>query len=60
MGYSILYKTFFLREYSIDILDKMFSPIRLSIEEGDKVWFQWSSKKVAFFHSSFLNEILIC
>ncbi len=41
---------FQFREYNIDIFDNRFSPPRLTIEEGDKVWFTWNKSKVNFFY----------
>jgi len=32
----------------VEILDNKFSPARIAIEEGDKVWFYWSKEKVSF------------
>jgi hypothetical protein len=34
------------REHNIDIFDNKFSPGRITIEEGDRVWFNWSKDKV--------------
>jgi plastocyanin len=32
----------------VEILDNKFSPARITVEEGDKVWFYWSKEKVAY------------
>lgn len=37
---------FFCREYKIDVFDNAFKPQILLIEEGDRVWWEWSKGKV--------------
>jgi plastocyanin len=36
------------REHVVEIFDNKFSPGRITIEEGDQVWFSWSKDKVRF------------
>lgn len=49
------------REHIVEILDNKFSPTRITIDEGDKVWFTWTKDKVHFkiqrnFHENEKNE----
>ncbi len=34
------------RDHVVDIFDNKFSPGRITIEEGDRVWFTWNKEKV--------------
>ena len=34
------------REHWVEILDNKFSPARITVDEGDKIWFSWSKDQV--------------